>query len=213
MAPFPTPRDLARLAVQKAKDHLAAAKLLSAAKHHDFAMFHLLTATEEVIKSRLVGENVAQMLLTFEGRPGLNMERELGRSLFSHPFKIPAGLLTVIMQSAILNITNHPNFATGMRPEEYEEVKAKTLADAEWIAKNLSEGSELRQRAIYSGLDHSGNLPSPFDWRAPVERFTPILELQIEFSEWAVEQTMAPDDVKVARAQLEKRLKKLKADS
>ena len=57
----PTPKDLARLAVQKARAHLEAAKLLSAAGQDDFALFHLLTATEEALKSRLVGEAFSQM--------------------------------------------------------------------------------------------------------------------------------------------------------
>ncbi len=205
----PTPRELARLAVQKARAHVEAAKLLSAAGHNDFATFHLLTATEEVLKSRLVGEAAYQILMASEpSNPPISM-RAMNKGLFSHPFKIPAGLLLLMLQTGVLAAIKHPNFDSGMTQEEVESVKAKSLADAQWIAENLSDGSEIREQAIYSGVDHSGKMPRAVDWRAVVERLAPILDDQIEFATYVAEQPVPPEDVVAGKAQITDWLKKL----
>ncbi len=96
-----------------------------------------------------------------------------------------------------------------MSEAEARNVKAKGFADAEWIARNLSEGAHLREQAIYSGVDRSGKLPRPVDWKALVERFTPILENQVESAAFVVEETMSSDDAHKAAAQVADWLKKL----
>ena len=133
----------------------------------------------------------------------------MNKGLFSHPFKIPAGLLLLMLQTGPLAAIKHPNFGNGMTREEVEAVKAKSFADAQWIAENLSDGSEIREQAIYSGVDHYGRMPSAVDWRAVVERLAPILDDQIEFATYVAEQPVPPGDVIAGKAQIADWLKKL----
>ncbi len=189
--------------------HIRAAELLAARGHHDFATFHLLTATEEVLKSRLVGEVSNQILLASARGKGPISRKTLNKGLFSHPFKIPAGLLLLMLQTGVLAAIKHPNFGRGMTREEVEAVKAKSFADVKWIAENLADGAELREKAIYSGFDRSGRMPKAVDWKAVVERLTPILEDQIEFATYVVEQPTSPADVAASQAQIAEWLKQL----
>jgi hypothetical protein len=209
VAADPTPRELARLAVQMARAHVEAAKVLSAAGHNDFATFHLLTAAEEVLKSRLVGEAAYQVLMASGPSNPPISRKAINKGLYSHPFKIPAGLLLLMLQTGVLAAIKHPNFGAGMTREEVEAVKARSLADVQWIAENLSGGSEIREQAIYSGPDHSGKMPGVVDWEAIVERLAPILGDQIDFATYVAEQPVPPEDVIAGKAQIADWLKKL----
>ena len=208
MPDTPGKRDLARLAIQKAADHVAASKLLEASGFHDLAMFHLLTAIEEVAKARLVGESYAQLMKTLTGQPDDKVARQVGRVVRQHPIKIPVGLLAIIVQSPYLEIGKRLTEGRPITSEEAAAIKKKNLEDVRFLAESFSDGFGIRNQSIYSGLDESGKIPPPFDWKAAVERMTPLLEKQIEFSTWAIEQTMSPEEAEKIRSLLEKLAKR-----
>ena len=208
MPSFPDKRDLARLAIQKAADHVAASKLLEASGFHDFAMFHLLTAIEEVAKARLVGESYTQLMRTLTGESDAEVTRRIGRVVRKHSIKIPVGLLAIIVQLPYLEIGRRLVEGRPISSEEAAAINKQNLEDARFIAEIFSDGFGIRNQSIYSGLDESDKIPQPFDWKMAVERVTPLLEDLIEFSRWAIEQKMSPEEAEKIRADLEKLAKR-----
>lgn len=189
---LPTPREPARFCVESAKAHYEASKVLAAAGRSDFATFHLLTSLEEICKSRLVGPAFLQLTVAL-GEDGLSVPaKAMTRSLFSHSTKIPLGVFLALVQSGPLAMVKHPRFPTGLTSSDVAELKARELAQAEWVAKNLQDPEDIRERAIYAGLDHAGLFPPRLDWTEFVHHLSQLIEDQLDFSEYLAQQEMTP---------------------
>ncbi|MDG6954914.1 MAG: hypothetical protein JRN33_08055 [Nitrososphaerota archaeon] len=208
MPATPTPTEAARTAVQSAQAHVDAAKLLTEGGFHGFATFHLLTAIEEVLKARLVGDN-GRILLEVVAPPRTSARKSADQALFAHRFKIPVGVLLVMIQSGVLATVKYPKFEEGMPPDEVKAIKRKSLEDSTWLAQNVANGAQLREQAIYSGADRSGRIPDPVDWKAMAERLLPLVESQVEFAAWVVEQPTSTEELEAAKTKVAELLKSI----
>jgi AbiV family abortive infection protein len=207
----PSPKELQRLAVASAKEHVAAAKLLADNGHPNLATFHILAAIEEIQKSKMVGDEVPDILEVLEGQSVA--EEKLRRGALKHDVKLPTGLLTMLLESPFLRVASHPDLGRGISDEEMAKLKDQGTADLEWIVDSIvpTEGLDaIRERAIYSGLDHSGRMPPPFDWKGAVRHLLPLVEAETEFSDYVVEQKFTPEEMESVRAQAFELMKNVK---
>ena len=207
----PTPRELARLCIESAKAHFEASKVLAAAGRSDFATFHLLTSFEEICKSRLVGTAFVQLKAALASDALPISAKTMTKSLFSHSTKIPLGVFMALIQAGPLAAVKHPKLPTGVTPFEVAEIKAQALAQAEWVAKNLEDPEDIRERAIYAGLDRSGVLPPRLDWTEYVQHLSRLIEDQLDFSEYIVQQEMTSEELERARAWVNEWIPRLRA--
>jgi hypothetical protein len=211
MADMPTPKDLSRLALESARRHAATSKLLAAAHVYDHAVFHQLCAVEELVKVRLVSENMVAMLAPFESDPDLTVRKTLRAAVFGHEFKIPIGILLLGLQANIASLIDA--IPEGLTPEKVAAIKDKNLKDLIWLVEQLEAHEHLREESIYSGLGRDGEVPEAFDWSAAYERLSRLIEQQIRFANWSVEQVMTTEDVNTAQETLAKWLAKPKGGS
>jgi len=208
----PTPKDLQRLAIAKAKDHVRAARLLRDAGMFNLATFHVLSSVEEVAKSRMVGTEIQEVL----GWMGVDDgERRMRKAALGHGTKLPSGLVSLLVEMPFLLVTSHPNFPKGLSEEEMAQLKDREELTLKWMAEALpmSKSVEaLREQANYSGLDHSGQMPASFDWEGAVEYLLPLVEAQVDFSEYAIERKFTAEELEQVRGESFKLIDSLKSD-
>lgn len=209
----PPPRELQRLAIASAKEHVAAAQLLADNGYANFATFHILAAVEEIQKSTLVGDQLPEVLEVLKGEP--NAREHLRQAALKHDVKLPLGLLAMLVRSPFLRVARHPDSEKGISDEEMAKLKEQEATDLEWIVENIVPTAGLdaiREQAIYSGLDHSGRMPLPFDWKGAVKHLLPLVEVESAFSEYLVEQKLPPEAMEKIRARALELIKIVKPD-
>jgi AbiV family abortive infection protein len=208
----PAPKELQRLALASAKQHVAAAKLLENDGYSNLATFHILAAIEEDQKARMVGEVLPDVLELLDGKP--EARERLRKQALKHDVKLTMGLLTVLLESPFLRVASHPDVVKGISVEDMASLREKSTADLEWVVENVLPTAGLdaiREQAIYSGLDHSGRMPPAFDWTGAVEHLLGLVEAETEFCEHVIENNLTPEELAQVRAQASELMKKADA--
>jgi len=168
---------------------------------------------EEVAKSKMVGHELPEVLEGLDGKP--LARKRLRQAALRHPIKLPLGMTTMLLESPFLRVASHPDFKTGISSEDLAKLAQQNTADLEWILANVLPTGGLdviRERAIYSGLDQSGRIPSPFDWKGAVEHMLPLVGAEVEFAAHVIEQQYAPEDIEEVRRRAFELMRRVKPE-
>lgn len=193
--------------IASARSHVASANDLSRSGRHNHAVFHLITAMEELASAYIeqVAESGDSKGLKWDGKPVLG---GVSGARKDHDFKVPTGMLLVAQRARKLYDAEIQLVSPTVPPEARAKLVAKLADEMAWVAGLFGTVDGVRELSIYAGWYRPDISRPVVDWERVAGILAPVVDRELVWQEFLLQHPLGPKERSEARAAFEELAKK-----